>query len=110
MYTLHIYIVQCLVYSGIHVYVTYLHSAMFGEQRSNDERGLRLPNHVWPQLETEEQLSEALNGVASHQELREAGEGIDEENLELQGTEYERNLLQDMDDLEKTWVTQKRHG
>ena len=86
---------------------------MSGEQRYNDVRGLRLPNHVWTQLETEEQLSEALNedGSHQHQDLGEAGEEI-EENLEQQYfvAEYEENLLEDMEEVEMDMVIRNTCG
>ena len=37
------------------------YKALFGENRYNGSRGAELPNEVWEQIETEEQLAEALN-------------------------------------------------
>lgn len=79
------------------------YQAMFGEQKYNDVRGLRLPDHVWAQLETEEHLSEALNEAASHQaqDLGVGEEGEEaEENLGHQRTEYEDILMENMEDEE----------
>ena len=68
------------------------YKAMFGEQRYNDVSGLRLPNDVWAQLETEEALAESLNEPSlqeQDQDHEDVAEEI-EENLDEQGAEYEK--------------------
>ena len=75
------------------------YKTMFGEQRYNDVSGLRLTNHGWAQLETEEELAESLN-EPNLQEQDPDLEGVAEEieeNLDEQGAENERNLLEDIE-------------
>ena len=68
------------------------YQAMFGDNRYRDYRGAALPNEVWQNIETEEQLAEALNTAPLPEESSNENESENDSSHAEEGA-YESDLL-----------------